>query len=178
MTTGFDDDEPDLDPCGFPGPATPFNPTASSTNQPDPQPHPECPFPHEAAHRPACPFCGSRRVQTRDLARRLCAALGALAGALGGAASTFTGAMTGALTGAELGAELGALAGTLSGGPPGAALGLVSGAVIGALVAAAAGCAAGAELGSSIDRRVLQNVRCLDCDHVFSLPDPAADSLS
>ncbi|MBV8618870.1 MAG: hypothetical protein JOY84_08415 [Curvibacter sp.] len=133
-------------------------------------PRPERPFPHEAAHRPACPFCGSRRVQTRDLARRVCAALGILAGALGGAAS--------ALTGAELGAELGALAGTLSGGPPGAALGLVSGAVIGALVAAAAGCAAGAELGSSIDRRVLQNVRCLDCGHVFSLPDPAADSLS
>jgi len=41
--------------------------------------------------------------------------------------------------------------------------------ILGALVGATTGCAVGARLGESIDEHLLQNRRCQDCGHRFSI---------
>jgi len=104
---------------------------------------------------PPCPKCQSGRVETRNHARKAGGAIGTVAGAVSGAAVV--------LSGAEMGATVGLVA-----GPFGAMLGGIAGAVLGALVGGTAGCAAGATLGEMVDDKVLNNYRCLGCQHTFS----------
>jgi len=114
----------------------------------------------------ACPHCGSARVAQRHLARRLLGLVGTLAGATGSAARAWSGA--------ELGSAVG-----MTAGPPGIALGAVigalAGAVLGALVGGSTGCAVGVRLGDAIDTRLLNDLRCLDCDHAFNSAAPTDD---
>ena len=104
---------------------------------------------------PACPYCRSSQVVTRNHARKV----GGTIGAIAGAASGFSAAMKGA----NLGGRIGLLA-----GPPGAALGTVAGAILGGLLGGTAGCSAGTALGELIDSRVLDSYHCLECRHSFS----------
>lgn len=103
-----------------------------------------------------CPRCLSSRVDTRNLARKAGSTIGSVAGA--------TGALTAALAGAETGAAVGSVA-----GPLGTVFGGLAGAVIAGLAGSAAGCAAGSVVGAAIDANVLDNYRCLGCQHVFSV---------
>lgn len=103
-----------------------------------------------------CPHCLSSRIDTRNLARKAGSTIGSVAGA--------TGAMTAALAGAETGAVVGSVA-----GPLGSVFGGLAGAVIAGLAGSAAGCAAGSVVGAAIDANVLDNYRCLACEHVFSV---------
>lgn len=103
-----------------------------------------------------CPHCLSSRIDTRNLARKAGSTIGSVAGA--------TGAMTAALAGAETGAAVGAFA-----GPLGSVFGGLAGAIIAGLAGSAAGCAAGSVVGAAIDANVLDNYRCLACQHVFSV---------
>lgn len=105
-----------------------------------------------------CPKCGSTFITTRDIGRRTGGAVGTVAGGLTG--------MSGALTGSRLGVTVGAFA-----GPAGSALGCVAGALIGGLVGAATVGVAGAKLGEVLDARVLDNLECGHCEHVFSAPE-------
>ncbi|WP_296465918.1 hypothetical protein [Rhodoferax sp.] len=57
------------------------------------------------------------------------------------------------------------------GGPAVIALGCVAGALVGGLVGAATGGVAGAKIGSVLDQRVLDNLECVVCEHVFSAPE-------
>lgn len=56
-------------------------------------------------------------------------------------------------------------------GPAGSAIGCLAGALIGGLVGAATVGVAGAKLGEVIDARVLDNLVCGHCEHVFSAPE-------
>jgi hypothetical protein len=106
-----------------------------------------------------CPHCLSSRIETRNVARKAGSAIGSVAGATSGIAV--------ALSGAEVGATVGAVA-----GPVGSLFGGLAGAIIAGLVGSAAGCAAGSAVGTAIDDAVLDNHRCLDCHHTFSVrPD-------
>jgi hypothetical protein len=105
-----------------------------------------------------CPKCGSTLITTRDLGRRTGGAIGTVAGG-------FTG-FSGALTGGRLGMTAGFVA-----GPAGSAIGCLAGALIGGLVGAATVGVAGAKLGEVIDARVLDNLVCGHCEHVFSAPE-------
>jgi hypothetical protein len=105
-----------------------------------------------------CPHCQSQRVATKDIAKKT----GGVLGMVGGAAS----GTVGTLGGAELGATVGMIA-----GPAGVLIGGLAGAFFGALVGGAAGCVAGSKLGEVVDDNILDNYECLDCGHVFSLPD-------
>jgi predicted RNA-binding Zn-ribbon protein involved in translation (DUF1610 family) len=105
-----------------------------------------------------CPQCGSTFITTRDIGRRTGGAIGTVAGG-------FTG-FSGALTGGRLGMTVGVIA-----GPAGSALGCLAGALIGGLVGAATVGVAGAKLGEVIDARVLDNLECGHCEHVFSAPE-------
>lgn len=69
-----------------------------------------------------------------------------------------------ALAGGQFGAAVGAIA-----GPLGIALGTVSGALLGALIGGVGGCTLGAQLGEKLDRHVLTNNLCLNCNHRFNL---------
>lgn len=103
-----------------------------------------------------CPRCLSSRIDTRNLARKAGSTIGSVAGATGG--------MAAALAGAETGAVVGSFA-----GPLGTVFGGLAGAVIAGLAGSAAGCAAGSVVGAAIDANVLDNYRCLACQHVFSV---------
>lgn len=105
-----------------------------------------------------CPRCHSHRIVQRHRARRIGAALGTLAGAIGGACRT--------AAASEMGYAIGAL--TL--GLPGAALGAVSGAVVSALLGGTTGWTIGAKLGAALDASLLDDYRCLACQHTFSQP--------
>lgn len=106
-------------------------------------------------HLPRCPHCHSANVTSMSRGRRSAVMLGGLAGGISSAASVWHGA--------RLGAAVGSVA-----GPTGSLLSAVAGAVLAALAGSAAGCAAGAVVGDLIDDKVLNNYRCLDCDHRFS----------
>lgn len=105
-----------------------------------------------------CPKCGSTHVTTRDFGRKTGGAIGTVAGGLTG--------VSGALTGGRIGMAVGVIA-----GPAGSAIGGVAGALIGAIVGAATVGVAGAKLGEVIDARVLDNLECGHCGHVFSAPE-------
>lgn len=102
-----------------------------------------------------CPNCGSQRIETRDLAQRTGGTLGGLAGAAGGIA--------GALRGARAGFTLGMAAGPVGGG-----IGTVIGVVLGGLGGGALGTELGAIFGRVVDDRVLNNLQCAACGHVFT----------
>lgn len=101
-----------------------------------------------------CPHCQSARVDTLNVGRRAGSTIGSVAGA--------TGAVAMALSGAETGAAVGAI-----GGPVGSIFGGIAGAVIAGLLGSAAGSAAGSAVGAAIDDNILDNYRCLSCDHTF-----------
>lgn len=105
-----------------------------------------------------CPRCHRHHSEQRHLGRRVGGAIGTVAGAIGGACS--------ALGGLEIGMAVGAAAF----GPPGALLGAISGAVISALLGGSTGWTIGSKLGSAIDATVLDDYRCMSCQHTFSLP--------
>lgn len=136
----------------------------------------DLPFPHEPPHHtwtqptpddncdqasfgravPArCPSCGSDRVESNGIARRLFGTLGTVAGAANAASRTWAAV------------QLGGTMGAGAAGPPGAFIGAIAGAVIGALGGAATGCSVGARLGDIVDSRLLKNQRCLACGHRF-----------
>jgi hypothetical protein len=106
----------------------------------------------------SCPHCGSSHITTRDLGRKTGGAVGTVAGGLTG--------ISGALTGGRLGMTVGIIA-----GPAGSTLGCIAGALIGGLIGAATVGVAGAKLGEVLDARVLDNLQCLHCEHVFSAPE-------
>ena len=106
-----------------------------------------------------CPNCKSTRVTTRNRARKTAGLIGAVGGCVGGA--------TGSLSGIEIGMTVGIVA-----GPPGMLFGGVLGALFGAVVGGTAGGLSGARLGELVDRRILDNYRCLACGHCFSLTAP------
>lgn len=108
-----------------------------------------------------CPNCNSTRVTTRNRARKTVGLIGTVGGTLGGA--------SGGLSGFEIGTVVGIVA-----GPPGMVVGGVLGALFGALVAGTAGGLSGAQLGELIDRRILDNYRCLACGHTFSFTSSSA----
>jgi hypothetical protein len=104
----------------------------------------------------ACPRCNSYNVEELGYGRRVGGAIGTVAGATGGA-------MT-ALLGARTGAAVGAVA-----GPVGAVAGGVVGALLAGLTGATVGGIAGSALGDVVDRNVLDDHHCLNCDHTFSV---------
>jgi hypothetical protein len=105
-----------------------------------------------------CPQCGSHRITTRDIGRKAGGAIGTVAGGCTG--------MSSVLAGARIGTVVGIVA-----GPAGSTLGCLAGALIGGLIGAATVGVAGAKLGEVLDARVLDNHQCLQCDHVFSVPE-------
>lgn len=105
-----------------------------------------------------CPSCESTHITTRDIAKHTGGAVGLVGGALQG--------VSGAMAGARLGGAVGVIA-----GPPGMALGSIAGAILGGLVGGAAGGITGAKIGQVVDERLLNNYRCLVCDHCFSQDD-------
>lgn len=105
-----------------------------------------------------CPQCGSTSIRERNLGRRTGGALGSVAGGM----TVFSGA----LAGGRLGMSVGVVA-----GPAGSAIGCLAGALIGGLAGAVAVGVAGAKLGEVLDARVLSNLECLHCEHVFSAPE-------
>ena len=107
--------------------------------------------------RLCCPKCQSTQIDSKNLARKSGSAIGTMAGGISGVA--------GVMNGAEIGTMLGWVV-----GPGGAVLGTLAGALFGGLIAAAAGCALGASLGEVIDDKLLNNYRCLSCQHSFSRP--------
>jgi hypothetical protein len=132
----------------------PAHPRPEVANEP---PH----FRSEAAYqakseRYPCPQCRSLQTQQRHIARRIGGAVGAAAGA--------TSAIALALSGAETGAAIGVI-----GGPIGAVCGSFAGAILAGLVAGAGGCATGAAFGEALDRKVLNNWRCLACGRTFTV---------
>ncbi|MAL97679.1 MAG: hypothetical protein CL583_04420 [Alteromonadaceae bacterium] len=67
-------------------------------------------------------------------------------------------------------AYVGAMAGPVSG---------IGGAVIGGLLGGVTGVSAGIILGDVLDEVVLDNYRCLECGHSFSIePDPEDEDFS
>jgi len=108
---------------------------------------------------PTCPNCNSSRIITRNRARKAAGLIGTVGGCVGGA--------TGSLSGIEIGMTVGIVA-----GPPGMVFGGVLGALFGAVVGGTAGGLSGARLGELVDRRILDNYRCLACGHCFSLSAP------
>ena len=113
---------------------------------------------YDGSDRWHCPLCSSAQVEQRQRARRIGSIIGTIAGAIGGASR--------ALAGYEIGLAVGAA----SFGPPGAALGAISGAVVSALMGGTTGGVIGTKLGSAIDATILDDYRCLSCQHTFSLP--------
>lgn len=106
-----------------------------------------------------CPNCHSERVTTRNRAKKAGGFIGGVAGTASGAA--------GAFSGSEIGMTVGIVA-----GPPGMAAGAIAGAILGALFGAATCGMAGAKLGEVVDERILDNYRCLACNHTFSIKVP------
>ncbi len=104
---------------------------------------------------PNCPLCLSPRVVSRNWARKTAGAIGCAAGATGG--------FVGALRGAQIG-----IASGLMTGPAGSTLGGIAGAVLGGLAGTAIGCEVGTSVGKTIDTRMLDNFKCLECRHVFA----------
>jgi hypothetical protein len=103
-----------------------------------------------------CPQCGSAHVEQRNRGVRVGGTIGTIAGTVGGACR--------AMAGYEAGLAVGAAAF----GPPGAAIGAVSGAVISALLGGTTGWTIGTKLGAAVDKSILDNFRCLACQHTFS----------
>lgn len=103
----------------------------------------------------ACPLCHSPRVISRNWARKAAGAIGCAAGATGG--------FVGALRGAQIG-----IASGLMTGPAGSTIGGIAGAVLGGLAGTAIGCEVGTSVGKTIDARMLDNFKCLECGHVFA----------
>lgn len=106
-----------------------------------------------------CPNCYSERVTTRNRAKKAGGLIGGIAGTASGAA--------GAFSGSEIGMTVGVVA-----GPPGMAIGALAGAILGALVGGTTCGMAGAKLGEVVDERILDNYRCLACNHIFSIKFP------
>lgn len=102
-----------------------------------------------------CPFCGSHRVQMRQVGKKVGCAVGGIAGVISGSSA--------ALSAGELGTCIGAI-----GGPPGMALGGIAGAILGGLAGAAIGCAAGEEAGAVLDGRLLDTHVCEECGRTFN----------
>jgi phage tail tape-measure protein len=99
-----------------------------------------------------CPRCGGTNVDKRNYAKKA----GTAAGAVAGVAGTFAGAEGGAAVGAAIGSVI-----------PG--FGTVVGGVLGALGGLAAGALIGSKAGEIVDEHLLDNYKCMDCDHTFSL---------
>lgn len=112
----------------------------------------------DASSQCRCPQCGATRIEQRHRARRIGGTIGTIAGAIGGACRTLAGY------------EIGLVVGAATFGPPGAALGAISGAVISALMGGTTGWTIGTKLGAALDTSVLDNYRCLSCQHTFSPP--------
>lgn len=106
-----------------------------------------------------CPNCDSGRVMARNRAKKAGGLIGGVAGTASGAA--------GAFSGGEIGMTIGVIA-----GPPGMAIGALAGAILGAMVGGTTCGIAGAKLGQVVDERVLDNFRCLACNHTFSIKFP------
>jgi hypothetical protein len=105
----------------------------------------------------SCPHCQSTNTTTRDIAKKTGGTVGALAGAAGGFAAV--------MGGMEVGGALG-----LGAGPIGFVAGSLAGAILGGLFGSATGCAVGSELGQMVDRDILDNHHCKNCDQSFSAP--------
>lgn len=112
----------------------------------------------DASGRRQCPQCGGTQVEQRHRARRIGGTIGTIAGAIGGVCRTLGGY------------EFGLAVGAATFGPPGAVLGAFSGAVISALMGGTTGWTIGTKLGAALDTSVLDNYRCLSCQHTFSPP--------
>ncbi len=104
-----------------------------------------------------CPKCGSQNIDRRNYGKRTASVIGGAGGAVSGALL--------ALKAAEeaTDGEAGALALISS-----ATLGAIAGAVAGALTGTAAGIAVGSVAGQAVDEHVLDNYKCLECNHTFN----------
>lgn len=139
----------------FPSPETPREPPMSSPSDYfsyAPSPTTDATPSQPDAH--SCPQCGSTHIEARNVGRKTGGTIGSVAGATSGFAM--------ALSGAEAGAAVGAI-----GGPVGAVFGGLAGAVVAGLLGSAAGSVAGSTIGAVLDDNVLDNYRCLTCDHSF-----------
>ena len=105
-----------------------------------------------------CPKCLSTRIGRNNYGKKTAGVIGAAAGVYGG--------YTSAIAGARTGAVVGAMAGPVSG---------IGGAVIGGLLGGVTGVSAGIILGDVLDEIVLDNYRCLECSHSFSIEPDAED---
>ncbi len=109
-----------------------------------------------------CPKCLSERIGRNNYGKKVAGVIGASAGVYGGYAS--------AIAGARTGAAVGAIAGPATG---------IGGAVIGGLLGGVTGVSAGVILGDVLDELVLDNYRCLECGHSFSIDaDPEDEAPS
>ncbi|WP_242448915.1 hypothetical protein [Burkholderia metallica] len=131
-----------------PAPEARHAPSASDYFSYAPQPTKEAASCPADAH--VCPQCGSTRIETLNVGRKI----GSVAGATSGFAM--------ALSGAEAGPAVGAI-----GGPVGAVFGGLAGAVVAGLLGSAAGSVAGSAVGGVLDDNVFNNYRCLTCGHGF-----------
>jgi rubredoxin len=122
-----------------------------------------CPPTKEYEMTLKCPKCHSKRIETKNYAKKTGSTIGTVAGAARGAA--------GVVAGAEIGAAAGLIA-----GPVGATIGSIAGAIIGGLVGGAVGGAAGAMLGEVVDDNILNNYQCLACGYTFSKKDTSLNA--
>lgn len=102
-----------------------------------------------------CPKCKSVHINVRNHARKVGGTIGAIAGTFGGLSAIGYGARTGATAG-------------LLFGPFCSTIGGISGAILAGLTGGAAGGSAGLALGELIDRKILNNLQCMSCNHSFS----------
>ncbi|MFL0797097.1 MAG: complement resistance protein TraT [Cellvibrionaceae bacterium] len=108
-----------------------------------------------------CPKCKSDNVVHKNHARRIGGSVGTLAGAVSGVVAVNRGARVGAVAGSFL-------------GPAGPIIGSVSGAVIAGLIGGVAGGSAGLALGEFVDDNILNNYKCQDCGHSFTMSKQSA----
>ncbi|KMQ76401.1 hypothetical protein [Marinobacter subterrani] len=111
-----------------------------------------------------CPNCLSRRIGKKNYGKKAAGLVGASAGTFGGYSA--------ATAGVHAGVKRGIVA-----GPGGATVAGIGGAVIAALLGGASGASAGVILGEILDKRVVDNLRCLDCGYSFSTDPDSRDDI-
>lgn len=105
----------------------------------------------------SCPKCSSTNIDRRNYGKRTVSTIAGLSGAVGGA-------MLGAKVAEEAtDGSAGALGIIAS-----ATVGAITGAIAAAMAGATAGLALGATAGEAVDKHILDNFKCLDCNHTFN----------
>jgi hypothetical protein len=103
-----------------------------------------------------CPCCGSLNVLERNIGQKTLATLGGVTGAISGIRTVLYGGRIGMMVA----------------GPGG----LLVGCIFGALAVGSIACEIGSEVGKKIDRSILNNYLCCDCDCAFSKNESTSDT--